>query len=177
MRYRGSRYKYSRIKDKPKAVAFIWFALMTLPILLFFCALTIDAGRIYMTNRQAANLVESAALAGMQSDVVEIGEIEGNLAYGVESRYEAEERINRMINIGLSSGAVTGVKESSTTEIIWGLYSNSVEVRLNYEMKGLVFDRLWGFQDLSYSASAIGFVCTPGDSSTPTDGFCARTLQ
>lgn len=176
MRFQDSKYFKSRLRSK-KAVAFIWFALMTLPILLFFCALTIDAGRIYMTNRQAANLVESAALAGVQSDVVELGEIDGVTVYTVESRYEAEERIKSMVTAGLQAGAVTGVKPTATTEILWGINGNNVEVRLLYEMSGLVFDRLWGYQDLNYSASATGYVCTPGDLSLPTEGYCARTLQ
>ena len=171
VRYRGSRGGRLRLKSN-KGVAFIWFTLMTLPIILFFCALTIDAGRIYMTNRQAGNLVESAALAGVQSDVVDLG---GKFA--VTSRFEAEQRINQMITTGLASNALTGVKPNVITEIFWGINDDMVRVTLQYEMSGLVFDRLWGYQDLNYSAKAVGYICAPGDESVPSNGYCSRTIQ
>lgn len=156
-----------------KGVAFIWFALLTLPIVLFFCALTIDAGRIYIVSRQVGNLAQASALAGAQ-DPLQYNEIFGP-EFSVKDRAHADSVIQATFSRGYQTGAIPGVISMPAVTTEWDMYTAQVRVYAEYQVKGLIFARMWGLTNNTWFGSGAAFVCIPADETSPTQGYCTRT--
>ena len=162
-----------------RAVGFIWFLIVALPILFFGAALAVDTSNTIVANRQVRLAAESAAVgaawqikADAATHTISIDAIAANTV------------ANQTFTQAVSAGSLKKVSVISTVVSI-NTKSNpqTVTVRVTYRVNEDIFYSLLGTAPPNYSTHASAFLCRPdqatsgvggGSLSGTTGGHCVR---
>jgi Flp pilus assembly protein TadG len=165
----------------------LWFMVISLPIAFFVCSETVDLSRVYLVHREVSNAAFSAAEAGAQ-DITNDGvtlvlpatganhcgsgsDPAGSDAYDVTNATWARELVVDAVpaDAHVTSIAVCVAQPGD----------NEVAVTVNYQVRGLIFGANSGVNEAgaNYSVTATAFVCIPGQTNLPTQGYCATSTN
>lgn len=119
------------IKINKKAFS-IFFTLILVPFLLLGILLSSDCARIIMASHSAALLADNLSMAastGISEDNLTLDTANGGLVY---------QRVNELLTVSKSSGAITSdIRESVEAQIV-NLTPDSVTVNVSYSLDGLL---------------------------------------
>jgi Flp pilus assembly protein TadG len=157
-----------------RGVGIMWFALVSIPVLLFCAGLAVDLTRVVVAHREASNLASAAAVAGSYQFKPGKAELDPVKATAEAKRTWIQGRTTYNAARLLESG------EKVTYTVNDAATARRVNVHVEYKVTGLVFLHFFTTQSQqTYHVDRSAFVCVPGvadpsDPSHDTDGFCTR---
>lgn len=172
-----------------RAVAFLYFTLVAMPLIFFAAASAVDFTRIIIASREVSNATAAAALSGAWQ--METGKASVNSSEAVAAAVETYCVAQRSGAVHLSSpleatAACPGGGPASVRVALkdyrataGGLTSagpTTVEVTTRYQVDDLIFFSFFGagrsFEGPPVTRSAS--ICVPGDTEGVTQGYCQR---
>lgn len=169
----GRLRRSARLRRPRRGVGIIWFAGVTLPIILLATGLAVDVNTMAVAQNEASNLAYSAALAGAFQFAAN-----PNPSTGLIDTSAGPAAALSTINAGEQAGAMAAARvDQVPAPVISSIdYANDeITVTITYHVTGLIVMGYFlgtGSNSPEQTVTRSAFVCIPGDSSGPTGGYC-----
>lgn len=165
-----------------RAVGFLWFCIVTIPVLFFSAGLAVDFTKIIVADREARNLVDAAATAGAyQFQPGKPWLHPTNAKKAAEDLWKWGTDHPSMNSNQNAAPMLTLIEGKTVPKVTFNPVKpgqtgpTQITVTVEYQVNDLMFIKYFTSEStLVGNASATAFVCNPSVTTDYTAGYCIR---